>query len=102
MKFLVTLTAAGGRTMPDFQPYIVAEEKRVWAMYTAGVIREMYLQLEPMRVSLICEAADRAQMEQHIRTLPMVEADMLNIDIAELGPWRLLETLFEEQHRLWK
>jgi hypothetical protein len=102
MKFLVTLTAAGGRTFPDFQPYIVAEEKRVWELYSAGVIREMYLQLEPMRVSLIFEGADRAEVERQVGTLPMVQAQMLRIDIAELGPWKLLESLFEEQHKLWK
>jgi hypothetical protein len=102
MKFLVTLTAAGGRTMPDFQPYIVPEEKQVWALYSAGVIREMYVQLEPMRVMFICEAADRTEMDKHVASLPMVKAGMLNIDIAEMGPWRLLESLFEEQHKIWR
>ena len=99
MKYLALLTPAAGRSMADFQPHLVAEEKVVWAMYAAGTVRELYFQPDPLRVSLVFEAADAAEVKAHLATLPMIGAGLLDADITALGPWQMFEQLFDPAHK---
>ena len=99
MKYLALLTPVAGRSMGDFQPHILAEEKVVWAMYAAGVIRELYFQPEPLRVSLVFEATGNAQVEAHLATLPMIKAGLLAADVIALGPWLMFEELFDPANK---
>ena len=98
MKILALLTPAAGKTPADFGPLVVAEEKAAWAAYRAGTIREVYFQPEPLTVSLVFEASDHAEVEAALKAFPMVGAGLLDIRVVTLGPWTMLETLFDPKH----
>ena len=85
------LTPAPGKGPADFQQHIVAEEVAVWAAYKAGTIRELYLQPEPLTVSLVFEAASHADVEAELAKFPMIQAGLLVTHLTTLGPWLPLE-----------
>lgn len=94
MKILLLLTPKPDAGPDEFKPLVVPEEKAVWPLYTAGVIREMYFQPEPTRVALVFEAANKDEVRTHIAAFPMVKAGLFDVDLIELGPWRQIEALF--------
>ena len=98
MKILAVLTPVAGKTPADFGPLVVAEEKAAWAAYRAGTIRELYFQPEPLTVSLVFEAADHTAVEAALKAFPMVAAGLLDIRLVTLGPWAMLEALFDKAH----
>jgi len=98
MKILALLTPAAGKTPADFGPLVVAEEKAAWAAYRAGTIRDLYVQPEPLTVSLVFEAADHAAVEAALKAFPMVAAGLLDTRLVTLGPWTMLEALFDKAH----
>jgi len=94
MKMLATLTPKAGVAPDQFAPLSEPEERRVWELYTAGAVREMYFQPRPIRVGLVLEVSDHADARQLIESLPMVKAGLFDIDVWHLGPWRPIEVLF--------
>ncbi len=98
MKILALLTPAAGKTPADFGPLVVAEERAAWAAYRAGTIRELHFQPEPLTVSLVFEAASQGEVETALKAFPMVKAGLLDIRLVTLGPWTMLETLFDKAH----
>ncbi len=94
MKFIALLTPRPGRRQDQFLRLSVDEERRVWQLYTRDVIRQMYFQPEPLRVSLEFEADSSEAVHEHLASLPMVEADLFHIDVVRLGPWLPLTALF--------
>ena len=97
MKILAIITPKPGVAPAAFQPHMVAEERAVWASYEAGALREMYFQPEPIVVTLIFEAATKAEVVDHLADYPMVKAGLLDIALAELSPWVPLKQLFGPQ-----
>ena len=95
MKILALLTPAAGTTPADYGPLLVAEEKAVWAAYKAGVVRDLYFQPEPLTVNLVFEAADHAAVQAELAAFPMMAANLLDIRLVTLGPWTMLEMLFD-------
>ncbi len=98
MKILAQLTPKPGRSPADFQPYLVAEEKAVWGAYREGWLREMYLQPEPLTVSLVFELPSTAELEARLQAFPIVAAGLLDVRLVGLGPWLPLEALFDPAH----
>ena len=98
MKILALLTPAAGKTLADFGPLVVAEEKAAWAAFRAGTIRDIHFQPEPLTVSLVFEAVDHAMVETALKAFPMVAAGLLDTRLVTLGPWTTLEALFDKAH----
>lgn len=98
MKILASLTPVSGRTMADFQPLLVAEEKAVWAAYRDGRLREFYFQPEPLTVTLVFEAPGHADVQTVLDGFPMIQAGLLDVRLVTLGPWLPLEALFDAAH----
>lgn len=94
MKFLVLLTPVAGREPAEFKPYAVAEMQAVWHDYKAGALREIYFSSSPLIVSAIYETSARNELETLVARLPMVEADLLSVQIIEMGPMHAFEVLF--------
>jgi hypothetical protein len=95
MKIIALLTPAAGKTPADFAPYVLAEEQALWPMYADGRVREMYFQPEPLAVSLVFEAATRADVETALNVLPMVSAGLFDVKTVVLGPWLPMRALFD-------
>lgn len=74
MKILALLTPVAGKTLADFGPLIVAEDKAAWSAYRAGTIRELYFQSEPLTVSIVFEAEGKGDVQTALEAFPMVKA----------------------------
>ncbi len=72
----------------------LAEElKASWALYSSGVLRQVYATENPQRVVFIVEAADAAAAKQVLTRLPMIAAGMFRMELMELRPfvnWSML------------
>jgi hypothetical protein len=97
MKIMASITLRPGVDRAATQPFIVAEEEHVWADFVAGRLREMYFQDDPVVVTLIFEAAARAEVEGWLAAYPMVAAGLFDIELRELGPWWPLKALFRPE-----
>ena len=97
MRYLILLNPKPHATEAEFRQHSLEEEKRVWALYSSGVIREMYFQPGPVRVALVLEADSEATVRSHVDSFPMVQAGLFDIDMMQLGPWLPLAILFGPQ-----
>ncbi|QEE43474.1 hypothetical protein FVA81_02195 (plasmid) [Rhizobium sp. WL3] len=97
MKYFALLTPSPGKTADDFLPLRLLEERRVWQLYCADVIREMHFQPEPLRVALQfeCDRADTVHL--HLATLPMVAEGLFEVDLMQMGPWLPFAALFSPE-----
>jgi hypothetical protein len=65
----------------------------VWEMYTEGVVREMYSPgglgaVFTLEVDSLQDARDR------LSRLPLIERDLMALEVLELAPFRALQVLF--------
>lgn len=97
MHILAILTPKLSVSLSDFRPLQLLEEQVVWKHYTAGTIRSMNFQPDPLRVLLHFEAPDKAAVQALLDVFPMVEADLFEIDLIESGPWLPFSTLFASE-----
>lgn len=97
LHILAILTANPRATLSDFQPLAVEEEKVIWNHYTAGNIRSMNFQADPLRVLLHLEAPDKDEAQALLNDFPMVEAGLFDIDLITSGPWLPLTALFAKE-----
>jgi muconolactone delta-isomerase len=56
----------------DFGPYLAAEARRVWELYQAGVIRELYFRGDRSEAVLVLECADVDEAHAVLASLPLV------------------------------
>jgi hypothetical protein len=69
------------------------ELKGSWALYAAGVLREVYATEDPKKVVFMVEAADAEAALQILAPLPMIAAGMFKMEFVELRPfvnWSML------------
>lgn len=94
MHILAILTPKPSTSFEEFEPLTLPEEQIVWKHYAAGTIRSMNFQPEPLRVLLHFEAPGKPTVQALLATFPMVEANLFDIDLIELGPWLPMVALF--------
>jgi hypothetical protein len=99
MKHLVILRPSPKADMSQLLALQLPEEREVWRLYTADVIRAMHWSGDPqnpasIKVVLELETATTAATTSAIGGLPMVAAGVLIPEIIPLGPWKPLEILF--------
>ena len=73
-----------------------AEIEAVWRNYSRGLIREIYERVDQRGVVMVYEALNRAEMERMLASLPLAEAGFLDIQLIELKPFGLCQTLFRK------
>lgn len=93
MLIVAILTPKPSASLTDFMPLQV-EEKAVSAHHSAGRLRSMHFQPEPLRVLLTWELPDKLAAEACLDTLPMVAAGLFDIDLIAAGPWLPPAALF--------
>lgn len=71
-----------------------SEAARVWELYQAGVVREIYFDQEHHTAVLILECSDADDARKILETLPLVQAGMIAFDIIPLVPYSGFARLF--------
>jgi len=83
-------------TSNDYAPHLKDEAAQVWALYQAGVIREIYFRQDRPEAVLVLECADDEEARQALSTLPLVQERLITFDLIPLRPYPGLARLWEE------
>lgn len=87
MKLLAIEVENKGVVGEDFQPYLEAEARRVWELYQAEIIREVYFEAREHIAILILECESIEEGESVLETLPLVKAGLIHFELKVLGPY---------------
>jgi muconolactone delta-isomerase len=96
MKILAIEKDVEGITPEQFTPHLEAEAARVWELYQAGVIRELYFRQDKTDAVLILECANAGEAEEILHTLPLVRERLINFEIIPLTAYPGFSRLFSK------
>lgn len=94
MKFLAIEHECPGLMEDDFRPHLKAEAARVWELYQAGIIHEMYFCPERSVAVLMLECASPEEAQAVLDTLPLVYAGLITFELLALVPYSGFARLF--------
>ena len=94
MKILALEHELSNVTSQQFQQYAKAEARRVWELYQAGVIRELYFCEDRSEAVLILECLSAAEARQVLSTLPFVQNGLITFEILALKAYPGFARLF--------
>jgi muconolactone delta-isomerase len=97
MKILALERELPGATAEAFRPHLIAEARRAWELYQAGVFREMYFRADETVAVLMLECADVDEARAVLNTLPLVQAGLIAFDVWPLIPYPGFARLFGEK-----
>jgi len=81
---------------PRFAALRPAEARRVWELYQADILREVYFRADSPNGVLLFEVADVAAARAAIDGLPLVSAGLIDFDLVPLRPYPGFARLFAE------
>lgn len=94
MKILALEKEVPGIADEQYEPHLREEARRVWDLYQAGVIREMYFQANRPRAVLILECGDSRDAASALDSLPLVRQGLIAFEIIPLIAYPGFERLF--------
>jgi hypothetical protein len=94
MKILAIEHELPGATRSKFEPYLLAETRRVWELYQSGVLREIYFRADVTVAILMLECADVKEAQRVLDSLPLVQAGMITFEIIPLKAYPGFARLF--------
>ena len=97
MKVLAIEKDLPGIKDEDYTPYLKAEAYKVWELFQKGIIREFYFTNDASHYAvLILECSGETEAQEIIKTLPLVEHNLISFDVKELIPYSGFARLFEK------
>ena len=96
MKVLALGHDVVAQDAPRFAELRSAEARRVWEMYQADVLREVYFRADSPNGVLVFEAPDLAAARAVVDSLPLVAAGLIDFDLVPLRPYPGFARLFRE------
>jgi len=99
MKILALEKEIAGKNAADFQPHLTPEAGKVWELYQAGVIREIYFRGDRPEAVLILECADVEEAWAILNTLPLVKERLIDFEILPLVAYPGFSRLFAASPR---
>lgn len=93
---IIAIEREGRQASPEaFQPYLAFEALRLWDLYQAGKVRELYFRADKPEAVLILECDDIESAGNLLRTLPLVNAGLITFDLIPLKPYPGFARLFD-------
>jgi hypothetical protein len=96
MRVLAIVTLKPEVPIEDIRAELKNEIQNSWALYSSGVVREAYATDLPARIVFVIEADNAASARRHLQSLPLVAAEMFQVDLTELRPFTNWSTLFQK------
>lgn len=87
MKYLALIDVEDSAALERVQAEISGELIGLWQLFASGVLREAYATSTPTRVVFVLEVDGQVRAEEHLRTLPLIAAGLLHVDLVELQPF---------------
>lgn len=98
MKILAIEHELPGVEPEQFTPQLKqAEAARVWELFQADSIREVYFRADRSEAVLMLECATIDDAARILKTLPLVAANLIAFEIIPLAPYPGFSRLFAEQ-----
>lgn len=94
MKILAIEKETPDITPAQFKPYLRDEALRVWELYQAGVIRELYFRQDRPEAVLVLECAGAGEAGRLLDSLPLVKAGLISFELLPLAPYPGFARLF--------
>lgn len=96
MKILALERESPTASADQYRPHLQAEARRVWELYQAGVIREIYFTAEAHTAVLALECAGVDEARRLVDSLPLVQQGLISFDLLPLIPYDGFARLFGE------
>ena len=96
MKILVFAKRHADVSLDQMRPLIKPEIEAVWRLYAQGFVREFYARADqggPVILAVECDTVEAAQ--RMLADLPMVQRNLLDLDLIPLAPFNNLSQLFQ-------
>lgn len=94
MQFLVIANVAPHAAMEMVELLTQPEARRVWELYTAGLVRSVWYRGDRPGAVLLLECESEAAAKEAAASLPMVEAGLLDVEVIPLGAYDGIASLF--------
>jgi muconolactone delta-isomerase len=94
MKILALENELPGLTAADFQPHLKDEARRIWELQQSGAVREVYFTADRHTAVLVLECSDAEVAHHLLKTLPLMQANMITFDVIPLVPYDGYARLF--------
>lgn len=98
MKILALEHELPGATAGQFHELAKAEARKVWELYQAGLVRELYFRAERDEAVFVLECASAAEAQELLAALPFVQAGLIEFEIVPLRAYPGFARLFAEGH----
>lgn len=79
--------------------HLRAEAARVWELYQAGIVRELYFDRELQQAVLLLECPGTDRAERVLDSLPLVREGLITFDVIPLRPYPGFARLFAGMDR---
>ena len=96
MKILAMEREVPGVKPDDFKPHLKAEAIKVWELYQAGFLREIYFHADQFNAILILESKNAEDATKVLNALPLVKEGLITFEIIPLIPYPGFARLFSE------
>jgi muconolactone delta-isomerase len=94
MKILALEIEQPQTTASQFEPHLRAEAARAYALYQAGVLRELHFRADRHSAVLVLECATLDEARAALASLPLVEAGLIDFELIPLAPYPGFARLF--------
>jgi hypothetical protein len=94
MKILALERDIPGVNAERFHPHLKAEAARVWELYQAGVLRELYFRQDRTCAVLVLECANTEEARDVLESLPLVHQGLIAFELIPLIPYPGIARLF--------
>lgn len=94
MKLIAIEHEARQASAEAYQPYLAFEALRLWELYQAGVVRELYFRQDRPEAVLILECDEVETANNVLKTLPLVNAGLITFELIPLKPYPGFAKLF--------
>ena len=94
MKILAIEHELPNATAEQFQQYAIAEARKVWELYQAGIIREIYFRADRNDAVLVLECTTIDEAQETLSALPFVQNNLITFEIIPLKAYSGFERLF--------
>ncbi len=94
MKILAIEHETPATSLEQFKQHAAPEARKVWELYQAGIIREVYFRGDRNEAVLILECASPAEARTELAALPYVKSGMISFEIIPLRAYPGFERLF--------
>ncbi len=81
---------------PRFAELRPVEARRVWELYQADILREVYFRADRPNGVLVFEVPDVAAARTAVDSLPLVAAGLIDFDLVPLRPYPGFARLFRD------